>query len=252
MIRLTFGRDEVLIDPFGSCVLQWTARGVTRLHLHPDFHREPGSTTHGGVPIVFPQFGEFGDGPIHGSARLSTWRPVHGSDSFQVNESIIETTQGNPCALRHEVRITSGSLHMSLQVLNVGNDIAHFTCGLHTFLVRDPEVTAKIFGLTCAKYLDALDHLQTKVDTEFSLSLDGGIDRVYIGLNRPVSLRQGTERLVESKLSGFEDLVVWSPGCDVVSGMEPPFICVEAAQIHNPIALAPGNAWTGSQTLTVR
>jgi glucose-6-phosphate 1-epimerase len=52
---------------------------------------------------------------------------------------------------------------------------------------------------------------------------------------------------------GFADRVVWNPGPDAVLGDVPPggavgFVCVEPAQL-SPVTLAPGETWTGRQTL---
>ena len=52
---------------------------------------------------------------------------------------------------------------------------------------------------------------------------------------------------------GFADRVVWNPGADaalpdVPSGGAAGFVCLEPAQLA-PVTLAPGETWTGRQTL---
>jgi glucose-6-phosphate 1-epimerase len=52
---------------------------------------------------------------------------------------------------------------------------------------------------------------------------------------------------------GFADRVMWNPGPDAALGDVPPggaggFVCIESAQL-TPVTLAPGETWTGRQTL---
>lgn len=240
----------VQVQPLGACVTSWQTDGLERIFLHPDFHSTPGATTLGGVPILFPQFGEFGSGAIHGTARSDMWVPVEGAENFQAFRCAIPTNEGVSCELELKVLLLRRSLALSLRVENVGSGTAEFTCGLHTFLRHDPELPGKIYGLFCNRYLDAMQALAPTIDTDFSLSVRPGLDRVYLDVRRPVSFRQGHEKLVESRQHGFSEVVVWTPTTD--SGEAAGFVCIEAAQIRNPVILQPGESWTGSQTLTVR
>ena len=79
------------------------------------------------------------------------------------------------------------------------------------------------------------------------------VDRVYLGARAPVTFSDGPQRL-EIQQTGFEDVVVWNPGRestlpDLPPGAHAEMLCVEAAQIANPVTLAPGAAWEGTQTL---
>ena len=56
--------------------------------------------------------------------------------------------------------------------------------------------------------------------------------------------------------SQFEDTVVWNPGPEKCASLPdmpdedwPLMLCVEAAQIGNPVRLSPGEEWAGMQTL---
>ncbi|MEF2147689.1 aldose epimerase family protein [Aquilutibacter rugosus] len=251
MITLSTKSDLVDVQPLGACVTSWQTGGIERIFLHPEFLANPGATTLGGVPVLFPQFGEFGSGAIHGTVRSEFWAPIEGGENYQVFQHDAITCNGVKCQLSLLVRLLTNSLQLELKVENVDRDTAEFTCGLHTFLMRDPELPGKIYGLFCNRYLDATNALQTEMDTDFSLAVRAGLDRVYLNVQRPVSFRQGTSKLVEVDQKGFSDVVVWTPS--VVSDEdEAGFVCIEAAQIQNPVTLQPGETWTGSQTLTVR
>ncbi len=52
---------------------------------------------------------------------------------------------------------------------------------------------------------------------------------------------------------GFADRVMWNPGPDAALADVPPgsaagFVCIESAQLA-PVTLAPGETWTGRQTV---
>ena len=56
--------------------MSWTTHGVDRLWMSPLSDPSQSDALRGGVPVLFPQFGTFGDLPKHGFARTSDWREV--------------------------------------------------------------------------------------------------------------------------------------------------------------------------------
>src|SRR5688572_1103245 len=65
--------SRVEASAFGAHLLSWRYRGRERLYLSPNASFGAGKAIRGGVPVIFPQFGERGDGPRHGFARTLTW-----------------------------------------------------------------------------------------------------------------------------------------------------------------------------------
>ena len=57
----------------GGHVLSWTPAGETdeRLFVSERSTYGPGKAIRGGIPVIFPHFGPFGDLPQHGFARGS-------------------------------------------------------------------------------------------------------------------------------------------------------------------------------------
>ncbi len=137
----------------GAHLMSWTTHGVDRLWMSPLSRPGQAQALRGGVPVLFPQFGTFGDLPKHGFARTADWDPVrapleHGRATlaFQLTDSE-ETRAVWPHPFRARLAITASpiDLTMTLIVENRGQDVARFTGGLHTYLaVADPE--AWIFG----------------------------------------------------------------------------------------------------------
>jgi glucose-6-phosphate 1-epimerase len=83
----------------------------------------------------------------------------------------------------------------------------------------------------------------------------GAIDRIYHDVNGPLTLRE-LGRRTSIAMSGFDDVVVWSPGDDGVQQLtDMPdedwrrMLCVEAARIREPVHLVPGEDWAGMQSL---
>ena len=62
----------------GGHVVSWIPAGADeQLYLSPAAGLEAlqsGQAIRGGVPVIFPQFAERGDGMRHGFARVSSWR----------------------------------------------------------------------------------------------------------------------------------------------------------------------------------
>ncbi|MEN8819605.1 MAG: hypothetical protein ABF271_00700, partial [Abyssibacter sp.] len=106
-------------------------------------------------------------------------------------------------------------------------------------------------------YWDATADLAHRQQPAGDLRFAAELDRVYPQVTGPLTVIEG-ERSVEIRASGFEDVVVWNPGpikAAEMTDMEPHgdqrMLCVEAAQIAQPVRLAAGQRWRGSQTLKV-
>jgi glucose-6-phosphate 1-epimerase len=109
-------------------------------------------------------------------------------------------------------------------------------------------------GLGGQKEWDALaDTHQTALE---SLQCTGPFDRVYSAPHAPMHLHDPAGGLEISNSEGWADCVVWNPGaagCAGMADMTPKayenMLCVEAAQVFEPITVAPGAQWHGSQVL---
>ena len=92
---------------------------------------------------------------------------------------------------------------------------------------------------------------------------EGEIDRIYRSVPGPLLLEapdhgQAAGRSLEIRHSGFEDVVVWNPAQEKCAGLAdmPPdgwrqMLCVEAAQVFDPITLPPDGFWEAWQQLQV-
>lgn len=256
-------RATVLLH--GGHIVSWApARGEEQLYLSPTSAFGGTAAVRGGVPVIFPQFNQQGPLPKHGFARNRAWTldeaQVRGSHAFAVlrldADDATRAIWPHDFALELTVSVEGARLEMELAVINTGDAAFEFQTALHTYLRCADVRRAQLEGLLDVNYQDAvLDQpRQQWIDV---VTITQELDRIYWETPRRLLLREAGRRLaVES--SSFEDTVVWNPGPDKCAALPDmpdadwlSMLCVEAAQIGNPVRLAPGDEWVGMQALTL-
>ena len=248
----------------GAHLMSWTTHGIDRLWMSPQSDPSQSDALRGGVPVLFPQFGTFGDLPKHGFARTSDWRevpapttPGRAALSFELTDSpATQAVWPHAFHARLDVSASPEDLVMVLTVANQGHDVARFTGGLHTYLaVSDPEAT--ITGLEGCRVWDGVS---TRAP-HFSEEITGPLraldtqDRVITGAVAPVVVHDGVLGEMHIAAEGFTNRVVWNPGPghtlpDVAAGDEARFVCIEPAAVV-PVVLPGGGVWEAHQHLSV-
>jgi glucose-6-phosphate 1-epimerase len=155
---------------------------------------------------------------------------------------------------RLQVDLQPGQLRVTLEVRNLGMQAFSFSGALHSYLAVSDIAHVHLSGLGGQKEWDALaDTHQTALE---SLQCTGPFDRVYSAPHAPMHLHDPAGGLEISNSEGWADCVVWNPGaagCAGMADMTPKayenMLCVEAAQVFEPITVAPGAQWHGSQVL---
>jgi glucose-6-phosphate 1-epimerase len=248
----------------GAHVTSWTpAGGGEALFVSRAAKFDGESSIRGGVPVVFPQFADNGPLPKHGFARTETWERVDAGDSratLRLRDS--EATRAlwpHAFAAEFAVELDERRLTMRLRIENTGAEPFDFTAALHTYLRVADVWRSAVDGLTGVTYRDKVRDGQTFVEDDAELRIEGELDRVYLG--PPAELRVRDEaggRGLRVRREGFADTVVWNPGAqgaadlpDMEAGEEREFLCVEAAQVADPLRLEPGASWTGAQVLEI-
>lgn len=250
---------------YGAHVTSWVpAGGEEQLYLSPQADFSPGVSIRGGVPVVFPQFSGMGPLPKHGFLRDQQWEytGAHATADRARAEFVITENEHTlalwPHRFRARLAVTVGGpqLIVTLSVDNTDDRPFTFTAALHTyFAVRDVGEVA-VEGLAGLPFRDAADGYRDKVQREPELRFTGEVDRIYFAAPRQVTLAEPDHRLAVAA-EGFPDIVVWNPGPAKGAALAdlPPagfrhFICIEAAIVGQPVELAPGAGWQGSQILT--
>jgi glucose-6-phosphate 1-epimerase len=247
----------------GGHVTRWrTADGIERLYLTP-LPRQPGEPIRGGIPVVFPQFANRGPLPMHGFARTQPWTLGESTLLTDGRARLVATLVDTPAtralwphSFRLELAVTVGgdALDVELRVRNTGDTELAFTCALHTYFATRSEAV-QIGGLQRRPYVNNIDGTPGLDDADGPLIVDRATGRIYFGVADPLALQDDAARVV-IRQDGFRDVVVWNPGAHPpgpLPGLPPDgyrqFVCVEAALIEQPVVLAAGTSWRGSQNV---
>ncbi|WP_310609747.1 D-hexose-6-phosphate mutarotase [Limnohabitans sp.] len=257
--------DTVLVALQGAHVLSWVSQGRERLYLSPANAWDGSSAIRGGVPVCFPQFNQRGTLPKHGFARNMAWtagEAVANGDGAHIDLTL--TSNPDTLAIWQQafvvvlrVAMTPGQLTLTLTVHNteVKNDL-HFTGALHTYFAVDDIDLTELRGLGGRPEWDAVADVHGLADA--ALYFDGEFDRVYDASANPLHVQDGTSTLHIEQSPSWANTVVWNPGegkCAALADMPAHgfarMLCVEAAQVFEPISIPAGGQWVGWQRLQV-
>lgn len=258
-IRLQTQGATALVSLHGAQVLSWMpADGRERLFLSERAVFDGSAAIRGGIPVIFPQFGERGAGHRHGFARNRAW-----TFAGVENNAAVFTLAGDgsnadwpyPFLVRLRIGLTAARLTVALEIDNTGAAAFAFTAALHTYLRVDDIAGVALEGLQGCDFEDSAAGGTLHRQHDYEVTFDGETDRIYNDVVAPLALLDGTHRL-DIEQDGFGDVVVWNPGeqlCARIADLAPDdwrhFACVEAAQALQPVVLGPGESWRGSQLL---
>jgi glucose-6-phosphate 1-epimerase len=241
---------EATVTLYGAHLVSWKdAGGRERLFCSARSALDGSRAIRGGVPVIFPQFGERGSGMRHGFARVSNWRP--GASGVKDGAAFarfalapsdlapqLAADWPHAFALELFVSVRGGELEMTLDVRNKGAEAFPFAAALHTYHLVDDVAQVRIGG----------------VGNEM-LAIDGKLDEVYEDVGPTISLESGADWLILEQ-EGFTDAVVWNPGAAdaaALADMEDEeyrrFVCIEPALL-GPLTLEPGAKWRGEYRIS--
>lgn len=244
----------------GAHLCSWApARGGERLYLSGRAAFGPGAAIRGGVPVIFPQFAGEGPLPKHGFARTAEWSlesAQEGEARFRLSDTAAtRALWPHPFEAELSAALDGQSLRVGLAVENRGGEPFSFTAALHTYLRVDDIAQVELIGLHGLRYHDSANGGREMQEKSERLRIEGEVDRIYLDAPPSLELRDAGRRL-RLQSQGFADAVVWNPGAikgAALADLDPDgyrrFVCIEAATVGRPLRLAPGQRWTGMQTL---
>jgi glucose-6-phosphate 1-epimerase len=256
---------SVVLSEYGAHVVSWTSPEESELLFTSEVALyELGKPIRGGIPVVFPQFGN-GALPKHGLARTRQWKIVR--EQIGASEAVSVTLRLNsddetervwphPFTLELEVILTEVLL-LSLRVVNTGRATFSFTSALHNYFRVQDASNLTIRGLQGLEYSDFLRERKTFTETRERVSITAHVDRAYrdspetIILESPLDKR----RYLITK-EGFSDTVLWNPwdeGAQAIRDLIPEeyrtMVCIESGNILAPVVLEPGDVHASAQIL---
>lgn len=259
-IRLHSDGASALVALHGAHVLSWIPTdGRERLFLSERAIFDGQAAIRGGIPLVFPQFAERGPLPKHGFARTTAWTFRGIDDDAALFDLADDGTcfagWPHPFRARLRLQLTPTQLSVTLEIANTGDTPFAFTAALHTYLRVADIANVTLEGLQGCDYEDSANGGTLHREHNYEVTFDGEVDRIHGDVVAPLLLVDGNENLAIEQ-EGFGDVVTWNPGeqlaariGDLSPGYHRHFVCVEAAQIVQPVVLAPGETWTGMQRL---
>ncbi len=244
----------------GAQVVSWVdPTGHERLYLSPRAQFGPAKSIRGGIPVVFPQFAT-GPLPKHGFLRTRRWSLVSRVDSsatFRItDDDQTRVLWPYPFTAELEVSVTD-MLTVSLTIVNSGDSPFSFTAALHNYFAVTDVLRSLVQGLSGLDYMDKMTGGTHCVEEASALRVQSETDRIYVAGPRQVAISSavGSSSTVICA-DGFGDWVVWNPwreGSASLADMDPEdylqMLCVEAARISDPIVLAAGATWCGTEVI---
>ncbi|RYG63988.1 D-hexose-6-phosphate mutarotase [archaeon] len=201
-IRVSFDASHCDVYLWGATLTSWVHRGSEQLYLSGLAVFDGVKAIRGGIPLVFPQFGQPDLAMAqHGFARTKVWTFLgHSADDHQAtalfslqHDEHTLSLWPHSFHLLYEVRVSPEGLVTTLHVLNTGDQPCSFQALLHTYL-RVAEVSSvTVRGLRGLHFLDKLDAGGgSPQETRDQVRIEGEVDRVYTGSTQPVSLQDST------------------------------------------------------------
>lgn len=257
-LRHTNG-DSALVALHGGHVLSWMAGGVERLYLSPKAVFDGKAAIRGGVPVCFPQFNQRGPLAKHGFARNLRWTAEVDGDAGVFTLQSDDATRAlwpHDFTAQLAVRLSAGGLQLDFSVDNTGTTSLEFTVALHSYFRVAAIGEVALDGLDGRPVWDSV--ADTHAVQAGPVSFAQEFDCVYQAAANPLVLHDGQDRLRIAQSANLGQTVVWNPGAvlsaklaDMPADGYQHMLCVEAAQIDAPVALAAGAHWSGWQKLSV-
>jgi len=262
-VTLDIGEDtKAVIHKFGATITSWKVKGQELIFVSPKAIFDGKKAIRGGVPICWPSFGPWSEGPQHGFARVSQWQVKEGSLTNSSVTLVLDSSESwsQKFQLLYTVTLGDSNLDIKLEAVNKNTEgDFQFTTALHTYFNVPHVENVSIDGLKGLSYVDkTLEGIPTVTEERESVKLAGWTDRVYLSTPDTLTLNNVSPSGGKIKFSktNLPDAVVWNPWDEKAGGMGdlgaenwPGFICVEAGQCVTPVNLAPGQSWSAGHRL---
>jgi glucose-6-phosphate 1-epimerase len=245
----------------GAHVTRWTRGPTDLLFLSAKSRFERGQAIRGGVPVVFPWFGDDPEArgrPAHGFARRMPWRVLAREDGRDALRVVLELVDDEGTralwpgrfALRLEV-VLAETLALGLRVENRGASAFRCEPLLHPYFAVGDVRQIEVHGLERALYLDKPDGFREKRALDGPLRFAGEVDRIHLGHEATCTIADPVlGRRLEVSKTGARSTVVWNPWvekaqryADLGEDEWSRFVCVEPGNVGpDALVLEPGEA----------
>lgn len=244
----------------GGHVAEWQPTGERPvLFTSGNSAFKKGKAIRGGIPVIFPWFGDRHDGkagPAHGFARTEEWEfgfaALAGDD---LHMSLLLTPNETSRALgfdhfRVVYHLTIGrSLSLKLSVVSDAVTPMTYEEAFHTYFAVGDVRKTSVTGLHHVEYLDKRDGGALKTQSEDPMVLTRDTDRVYLDTTHTCVIDDAAnQRKITVAKTNSSTTIVWNPWTELtakMADMEPGgwegMLCIESANAADAsITLAHG------------
>eukprot|EP00924_Labyrinthula_sp_SR-Ha-C_P015697 snap_masked-scaffold_4-processed-gene-7.43-mRNA-1 protein AED:0.18 eAED:0.19 QI:0/-1/0/1/-1/1/1/0/302 len=284
-VRLTTPEGaSISISLFGATIYSiLSSDNEELLFLSKNSKKQPPKPIRGGIPVVFPKFGDGlveTDLPSHGFARRCVWKLKHHElkeeekllqFSLELNDQmLLEQFPAYSEAWKYKFELTlEGALSYdgkkfinALKVKNTGNDFFEFQALLHTYYLLDNVAATVVNGLDGVGYVDKTDGNKEKTQIR-GLKIEKETDWIFSPglIDKVVEIQSGAKNIkltitVQNGVPDSGDVVVWNPYAEKAKGMGDfgdeeyhNMICVEPGYVKKNVILEPRRTFTLKQTI---
>ncbi|KAM1511638.1 hypothetical protein ACFX1Z_023298 [Malus domestica] len=260
---------EVLL--YGGQVVSWkNERREELLFMSSKATGKRPKAIRGGIPVCFPQFGNFGSLEQHGFAKNRLWSvdsdpsPLAPTNNQTSVDLILKSTEEDlktwprSFELRLRVSLNAGKLTLIPRVRNTDSKTFSFTFALINYLYVSDISEVRVEGLETLDYLDNLMRRERFTEQADAITFDEEVNRVYLGTPTKIAMiDHERKRTFVLRKDGMPDAVVWNPWDkkaktipDLGDEDYKTMLCVDSAAIETPIFLKPSEEWKGRQELS--
>ena len=258
---------EATVSLQGAHVSWWRPKSTSEdvLWLSTNARYEKGRSIRGGVPIVWPWFGQHPTNNsycVHGFARVIPWELAKSEDLkngvtklYLKMKPTDEVKKQLTYNFTLELIITIGeSLSLSLTTKN--ESLFPFTIseGFHTYFYISDIQNIKIQGLESAVFADKVTNFNKGIETDDILFSEQEFDKVYLNNSNDCYIQdEEFNRVITVKKSNSGSTVIWAPGEEKVKKMSDMggenewrrMVCVESVNaLENNVVIYPGKSHT--------
>lgn len=250
---------QILHESKGAQVLHAALEsGLELLYLSPLVDVYPDNPIRGGIPLMFPQFGDFGPLRKHGFVRDLQWNLVTETEDAEVKNisyALDIKAADFPdwpfdACLQFNARLSLQTLSIDWSVQNTGAQAFNFTEGFHPYFAISSRKDILVNGLEDLPFRDSFPG-----ENAYELNTDRLVERQYVG-NADICFYNGSHWL-KITASGFDSWMVWNPGkvgatkiSDLPDEDWDKFICIEPIVLSKPIFLEPGKTFNAQLTVS--
>ena len=250
---------EIQFSNFGAQILELKDSNFNDILFLSKIILDKKSSRRGGIPIIFPNFGEHLFLPKHGFARISNWdkdqsiifNNMHQRYILRINSENIYNWKFD-AILNLEYFIQEKFLEIILTITNIGNTSFSWTGGLHPYFKIFNKNNFKIKGLFNSPYVDRYNNKKSEIEITSK-----PFERLYQSSSSIELLDEKYNILLESE--GFNEWMIWNPGEELASNIKDleintwnKFICIEPVIVSSPNWIIPGESFIGKLKIKLK